>query len=289
MQKNIFVILDGGPFQSLLFKYICQKIILIIAMKKLHYLLLITLVILLNACDFTSNEREKVLSNLDGHWISRDYLITLDKTLSPQGVAEQMPFYATEILINNDNPQSIILINGQMETAVIPFKRTGDTLSLKLNQDPETEIIYNPTRKTLSFTDKSLKRTYTFIRADSSLIDKSLKPSVAFQAAVNKTVMEGNWNLVESDSIAAPLHFNRFGHINGWDKYLTYTLCINGDCAANEDGDIIVLNNKGTADQYGFRSKNDTITLYKLIQTNDPDEKPVFKNGEALLHLVRKK
>lgn len=243
----------------------------------------------MNACDFSSNEKEKVLSNLEGHWISNDYLINLDKTLSPQEVAEQLPFYATELFLDKDNPESVIVFNGQMETATIPFKRNGDTLSLKLNQDSETEIVYNPSRKTLSFIDKSLKRTYTFIRADTSLIDKTYVPSVAFQAAVNKTVLEGNWSIAESDSGSVPLHLNRFGQIKGWDKYLNYTLCINGDCAANEDGDIIILNNKGTADQYGFRSKNDTITFYKLIQTNDPDEKPVYKNGEALLHLVRKK
>lgn len=243
----------------------------------------------MNACDFSSNERDKVLSNLEGNWISRDYLITLDKTLSPRGVAAQLPFYATELLLNKDNPESIIVLNGQMETSAIPFKRNGDTLSLKLNQDSETLIVYNPARKTLAFIDKSLNRTYTFIRADTSLIDRSVKPAVAFQAAVNKTVIEGNWNLTEADSSGNSLYFNRFGQIKGWDKYLNYTLCINGDCAANEDGDIIILNNKDTADQYGFRSKNDTLTLYKLIQTNDPDEKPVFKNGEALLHLVRKK
>ncbi|GAB3501904.1 hypothetical protein [Emticicia fontis] len=258
-------------------------------MKKLHYLLLITLVVLLNACDSSTSESQKTLSDISGHWISRDYLITLDKTLSPQGVAEQFPFYETELLLNSHTPDSITVFNGQVETFTLPFKRSGDTLRLKLNQDPFTEIIYNPTRKTLSFFDKSLNRTYTFIRADNSLIDKNVKPSAAFQAAVNKRVLEGNWHIIQADTLGTLLQFDRFGQIKGWDKYLTYTLCINGDCAANEDGDIIILNNNGIADEYGFHSKNDTVTLFKLIQTNDADEKPVYKNGEALHRLVRKK
>ncbi len=258
-------------------------------MKKLYYLFLLVIVVFLNACDSTTSESEKAMSDISGHWISRDYLITLDKTLSPQGVTGQFPFYATEIILTNSTPDSVTIFNGQAETFTLPFKRSGDTLSLKLNQDPVTKIIYNPTRKTLYFFDKSLNRTYTFVRADNSLIDKNIKPSAAFQAAVNKTILEGKWQIIDGDTTTAPLQFDRFGQIKGWNRYLSYILCINGDCAANEDGDIIVLNNKGTADEYGFRSKNDTVTLYKLIQTNDPDEKPVYKNGEALMHLVRTK
>jgi hypothetical protein len=258
-------------------------------MKKLNCLFFIITIVLLNACDSSTGESDKALSDLSGHWISRDYLITLDKTLSPEGVTAQFPFYATEIILSNSTPDSITIFNGQIETFTLPYKRSGDTLRLKLNQDPVTQIVYNPSRKTLSFFDKSLNRTYTFVRADGGLIDKNVKPSTAFQAAVNKTVMEGNWQVIDGDTTHTPLQFDRFGQIHGWNRYLTYILCINGDCAANEDGDIIILNNKGTADQYGFRSKNDTVTLFKLIQTNDPDEKPVYKNGEALLHLIRKR
>lgn len=255
-------------------------------MKKLSYLF--ALVVLLNACDSSTGESEKALSDVSGHWISRDYLITLDKTLSPQGVTEQFPFYATEIILNNSTPDSITIFNGQIETFTLPFKRNGDTLNLKLNQDTVTQIIYNASRKTLSFFDKSLNRTYTFIKAENGLIDQNVKPATAFQTAVNKTVLEGNWQIIDGDTTKTPLQFSPFGQITGWDKYLTYTICINGDCAANEDGDIIILNNTNTSDEYGFRAKKDTLTFYKLTQRNDPDEKPVYQNGQALWVLVRK-
>jgi hypothetical protein len=258
-------------------------------MKKLNYLFLLAFVVLLNACDSSSNEKEKALSNISGHWLNKGYLDALATSNSPQAAANSRPFYVTELLLNNNTPDSITISNGQIEIFTLPFKRSGDTLRLKLNHDPVTEIIYNPAKQTLSFIDKDLKRIYTFIRADSSLIDKNFKLAMAFAPAVNKTVLEGSWHIMEGDSVAKSIQFDRFGQIKGWDKYLTYTLCINGDCAANEDGDLIILHNKGTADEYGFRSKNDTITLFKLTQTNDPDEKPVYRNGETLLHLVRKK
>ncbi|MBA4852903.1 hypothetical protein [Emticicia sp. BO119] len=256
-------------------------------MKKLHYLSLIALVILLNACD--SNTSEKIPSNLEGHWLNKEYLDALASTQSPRTVAVNIPFYTTELLLFNNIPDSITVFNGQVETTTLPFRRSGDTLRLKMNRDAETEIVYIASSKTLTYTDKTLNRVYTFVRADSSLIDKSYSPAIAFPTAVNKTLLEGSWSLMEGDSAATTVRFSRFGQIKGWDKYLTYTICVNGDCAANESGDLIILNNKGTADQYGFRSKNDTLTLFHLTQINDPDEKPVYQNGQPLLFFVRKK
>ena len=258
-------------------------------MKKLHYLFLLAFVIILNACDSSTSEKEKALSNLSGHWLNKGYLDALATSNSPQAAANYRPFYVTEFLLNNNTPDSITIFNGQVETFTLPFKRSGDTLRLKLNHDPVTEIIYDPARQTLSFIDKDLKRVYTFVRADSSLIDKNFKPTTAFTGALNKTLLEGSWDLVEGNSPAKTVQFDRFGQIKGWDKYLTYTICVNGDCAANESGDLIILNNKGTADEYGFHSKNDTLTLFKLTQINDPDEKPVYQHGQAMLFLVRKK
>ncbi|RYU94649.1 hypothetical protein [Emticicia agri] len=258
-------------------------------MKKLQYLFLLTLVVVLNACDSSTSEKDKAPSNIVGHWLNKEYLDALASTQSPQTVADNIPFYTTEFLFNNHTPDSITVFNGQVETTTLPFKRSGDTLRLKLNLDPETEIIYNPATKTLSYVDKALNRVYTFVRADSSLIDKTYSPAIAFPTAVNKTLLEGSWNMVEGTSPAKVVQFDRFGQIKGWDKYLTYTICVNGDCAANESGDLIILNNKGTADQYGFRSKNDTLTLFQLNQINDPDEKPVYQHGQPLLFLVRKK
>jgi len=191
--------------------------------------------------------------------------------------------------LRNSTPDSITVYNGQIEFTTLPFKRSGDTLRLKLNRDAETEIIYNASTKMLSYVDKTLNRVYTFTRADSNLLDKAYKPSIAFPSIVNKTLMAGNWELLEANDSSKIVAFYQFGQIKGWDKYLTYTICVNGDCAANENGDIIVLSNKGISDEYGFRKRNDTITVFQLTQMNDPDEKPVYQNGEVFVRLVRKK
>jgi hypothetical protein len=183
----------------------------------------------------------------------------------------------------------LLVFNGQVEFSNLPIKRSGDTLRLKLNQDSQTEIIYSPIDKTLFFTDKALNRVFRFIRADSSLIDKSYTPKVAFPSVVNQATFEGNWEMYEHLSTQKKTIFDKFGGIKGWDKYQNYTVCVNGDCVANEDGDVIFFGNKDKSDQYGFRSKGDSITVFELKQINDIDEKPIYRHGLPLVLLVRNK
>ncbi|MFN3489289.1 MAG: hypothetical protein ACK4YV_09150 [Emticicia sp.] len=253
-------------------------------MKKL---LLPTLIVcaLLSACD-TAKQETSALANLDGHWLNQEYLEALEASHSPKNVAENYTFYATELIYDQSKGDSIMVFNGQAEFANLPIKRHGDTLSLKLNQDAQTDIIYSASTKTLIFTDKKLNRVFRFVRADSSLIDKSFTPKVAFPSAVNKATFEGKWDIYEHLSTKKSGDFSRFGTIKGWDKYDSYTVCVNGDCVANEDGDVIFLGTKDTSDAYGFRSKGDSITIFELKQINDEDEKPIYKHGMPLILLA---
>ena len=253
-------------------------------MKK-TYLLIIISSILLNACN--SNLIETTPTNLDGHWLNKEYLDALQNNHSPKQVADNLPFYATELVFDKTNGDSLFVFNGQLEFSNLPIKRTGDTLRLKLNQDAETEIVYSSIDKTLFFIDKTLNRVFRFVRADSNLIDKSYTPKVAFPAAVNKATFEGNWEIFEHLSTQKSTVFSKFGKIKGWEKYQNYTVCVNGDCADNEDGDVVFFGNKEKSDQYGFRSKNDTITVFELKQINDHDEKPIFHHGLPIMLLVR--
>ena len=255
-------------------------------MKK-HLFLITILGFVLNSCN--SNLTETTPTNLDGHWLNKEYLDALQGNHSPQQVAKSLSFYTTELVFNQKNGDSLVVFNGQVEFSNLPIKRSGDTLRLKLNQDAQTEIIYSPIDKTLFFTDKTLNRVFRFVRADSSLIDKSYSPKVAFPSAVNKATFEGSWNMVEHLSTQKSVIFDRVGNIKGWDKYQNYTVCVNGDCADNEDGDVIFFGNKKKSDQYGFHSKGDSITVFELKQINDADEKPVYRHGLPLVLLVRKK
>lgn len=254
-------------------------------MKK-HLFLITILGFVLNSC--TSNLTETTPTNLDGHWLNKEYLDALQSNHSPKQVAEKLSFYATELIFDQKNGDSLFVFNGQVEFSNLPIKRSGDTLRLKLNQDAQTEIIYSPIDKTLFFTDKTLNRVFRFVRADSSLIDKSYTPKVAFPTAVNKATFEGHWDIFEHLFTQKTAVFDKFGNIKGWDKYQNYTVCVNGDCAENEDGDVIFFGNKKKSDQYGFRSKGDSITVFELKQINDADEKPVYRHGLPLVLLVRK-
>lgn len=253
-------------------------------MKKL---LLPTLIVcvLLNACD-TATQETSAPANLDGHWLNQEYLEALEASHSPKNVAENYTFYATELIYDHTKGDSLMVFNGQAEFANLPMKRHGDTLSLKLNQDNITDIVYSESTKTLIFTDKGLNRIFKFVRADSSLIDNSFTPKVAFPSAVNKALFAGKWDIYEHLSTKKSGDFSRFGTIKGRDKYDNYTVCINGDCVANEDGDVIFLGNKDKSDMFGFRSKGDSITIFELKQINDADEKPIYKQGIPLMLLA---
>jgi hypothetical protein len=254
-------------------------------MKQIAYLLVTLLFI--TSCKSGSYEQKKPV-DFDGNWISKDYLEAVEVNHSPAETAKNLFFYSTEMIISKQKGDSIEVYNGQMEMSVLPFKRSNDTLSLKLNRDGITNITYSDEDKTLYFTDKALNRIFRFVRADSTLLDKGFKPSaIAFPSVVNKATFEGIWTMFEDKSIEKVVQFDKFGNIRGWEKYENYTVVINGDLATNEDGDVVVFSKKDNSQPYGFHSKGDTLSIYKLTQNNDPDEKPVYRNGKPVALLVK--
>jgi hypothetical protein len=64
-------------------------------MKKLFFLFPI-LVFALNACNF--DVKESTPTNLDGHWLNKEYIDALQSNHSPKQVAENLSFYATELV-----------------------------------------------------------------------------------------------------------------------------------------------------------------------------------------------
>jgi hypothetical protein len=256
-------------------------------MKQIAYFLL--LIFFINACKSGGYE-QKTPINFDGNWISKDYLEAVQANRSPAETAKNLFFYATELVISKQKGDSIEVYNGQMEMSSLPFKRSNDTLNFKFNRDEITHISYSDEDKTLYFTDKSLNRVFRFVKADSSLLDKAFKPSaIAFPSVVNKATFEGIWTMFEDKATEKVVQFDKFGGIRGWEKFENYTVVVNGDLAANEDGDVVVFSTKENSKPYGFHSKGDTLSIYKLIQTNDPDEKPVYRNGNPVALLVKVK
>ncbi|MFN3848596.1 MAG: hypothetical protein ACK4NY_04175 [Spirosomataceae bacterium] len=239
-----------------------------------------------NTTDSTTQTHEPV--DFKGNWISKDYLEAIQNNHSPKETAKNLLFYATELVIDPKNGDSVVVYNGQMERASLPFKRIGDTLRLKLNAAPYTDILYSAEDKTIYFLDAELNRKFSFIRADGSWLDKSYEMPIAFPTAVNKATFAGFWDFYEHNSTQKVVEFDKFGNLKGWDKYDSYVVCVNGDCNANESGDLVYFNKKDKSDAYGFYSKGDTISIYNLKLLTDPDEKPSYINGEVLGLLVRK-
>ncbi len=255
-------------------------------MKKLS--IFVSLLAIATACTTNLSDKTEPI-DFSGNWISKDYIEAIKLNHSPKETAQNLLFYATELVINKKNGDSVVVYNGQMERAALPFKRLGDTLRLKLNKAAYTDILYSAEDKTIYFIDSELNRNFRFSKADSSFLDKTYEMPIAFPTAVNKATFEGFWDLTEHNSTQKVVQFDKFGNLKGWEKYDTYMVCVNGDCATNDDGDVIFLNNKAKSDAYGFYSKGDTITIYNLQNLNDPDGKPILKNGQPMGLLIRKK
>ena len=259
------------------------------SVKNFYFFLIISGLFLASCSTYSKKEANTEPIKWEGNWISKDYLEAIEGNHSPYEIAINQSFYATELVFLHSKGDSVAVYNGQQEMAFLPYKKLGDTLRLKLNQDDFTDITYSREDKTLSFTDKQLNRVYKFVRADSTLIDRTFEMPIAFPCLVNKYTFEGFWELYEHNSTKKIVQFDKFGMLKGWDKYNTYLVCVNGDCAANEDGDVIYLGNQKTSDMYGFHSKGDTITIYGLKQTTLPNEKPSYKQSQPIGLLVRQK
>ncbi len=233
------------------------------------------------------SKKENQVIDFSGNWISKDYLDALEAKKSPKNVSDNLVFYATELVINPKNGDSVVVYNGQMERASLPFSKTGDGLRIKLNQDKATDLLYSQENKTLYFVDSTLNRIFSFVRVDSTLLDKSYEMPIAFPTQVNEVTMTGKFQLYEHNGTQKVIQFGKFGTITGWDKYDNYMVVVNGDLATNEETDMLVLS-KGNklADLKGLRMKGDTTVIFDL-KANFQKAKMTYKNTQPMALLVK--
>lgn len=223
--------------------------------------LLAFIVVLFYSCK-SNKEQEPI--DFQGNWVSVDYLKSLENNHSPKLTIINNPIYVTELVIDKQNGDSIIVYNGQKERAAIPFKKSGDSLLVKLNLDPQTAIQYDPKDSTLFFVERHLNRIYRFKRAPIQYIDASYELPIAFPAMVNNSTFAGSWRVTESDGSKKEVEFTPKGQIKGWDKFAEYSVVVNGDMAVNKDGDAIILTGPDKNELAGFYAQKDTIRIYHL-------------------------
>jgi hypothetical protein len=251
-------------------------------MKKrvLIYLLLLTV---FAACTSTKDTTTPV--DFRGNWVSKDYVENIKIKHSPKTINDESTYYVTEFIIDNNRfGDSIVVYNGQTGYSVLPIKRSGDTLRLKLNKDDITKITYDAQQQTLVFTDKALNRVFRFVRPDSSDIDLAYDIPIAFPTIVNNATFTGFWNFFEHNATQKVVEFTNKGKVKGWGEYTDFSVCTNGNCALNEGGDVVVMTNASVVHAYGFRSKGDTLTVFDLT----PRESGGYGMGQPLGLFVRK-
>lgn len=234
------------------------------------------------------NEDESSQQPLDlqGNWVSKDFLEALQISHSPKQAMDEQTLYITELLIDNKTSDSVTVYNGQAGYSTLFAEHRGDTLRLKLNKDPYTDVTFDPTTNTLFFTDKALNRVFRFIKADSSFLDTAYEKPITFPSLVNQATFEGKWTFIEHNKTKTSVEFTRKGEVKGWKDYHSYTVCVNGDCAVNESGDVVVIMNNTKTHAYGFKSKGDTLTLYDLQAGST---KGFYKNGQPVALLIKQK
>jgi hypothetical protein len=250
-----------------------------------HVFLLFSTVLFFYACSSKNETTQQSPANLNGNWVSKEYIELLAENHSPKVTLEKLTLYATELVIDSKKGDSVAVYNGQESYASLPAERRGDTLRVKLNKDAFTDIAYDADTKTLFFVDKSLNRIFRFVRAEKEFIDTSFEMPVAFPSFVNKAVFEGKWTFFEHNSTQKNIEFTRFGKVKGWEKYSDYSLCVNGDCAVNDGGDVVIFTNQKDVHAFGFVSKGDTLTVFDLKA--QPNGRYLLGNAVGLL--ARKK
>lgn len=176
------------------------------------YLLLLTAIAACTSTEETTNAPV----DFEGNWVSKDYVENIEGNHSPKSVNDESTYYVTEFVINNSRfGDSIIVYNGQTGYSVLPVKRSGDTLRVKLNKDNLTEITYDNEQKTLVFTDKTLNRVFRFVRPDSSDIDLGYDIPIAFPTIVNNATFTGFWDFFEHNSTQKVVEFANKGKVKG--------------------------------------------------------------------------
>ncbi len=253
-------------------------------MKKIFTLLLIAFV----SISCSTKEEAALPTNLEGNWISKDYQDHIQSNHTPKGVLMDIAFYATELVINQKQfKDSLVVYNGQKERANLPFTRSGDTLKLKINSNELTNFVYSKEDKTLSFIDSKLNRVFRFVRADSSLLDKSYEMPLAFPSMINNATLTGKYDMLENNGKPQIVNFTKFGMIKGWDKFDNYSLIVNGEDADKFEGDLIYCSNAKGAIYFALdATKPDSITFHNVVFDAKYNK---FAKSNVQVLLVRRK
>lgn len=234
------------------------------------------------------SEADQKPVDFKGNWVSKDFVDHLAANHSPKQVFNDIALYITEIVIDPIKfKDSVVVYNGQKESAHLPFKRSGDTLHVQLNNVEMSEIVFSKEDSTISFIDKRLNRVFRFMKADSADLDKTYEMPLAFPTIVNRLTLAGDYQYLEQNKQPSSISLSNFGNIKGHPTFDVYNVFVNGEMADSYSEDFVLFTGQKAGSYFAMNTANqDSISLFDL--TFNPNlQKMVRGNVRALL--VRKK
>jgi hypothetical protein len=241
--------------------------------KILHIVLLLTLV---TACSY-----DKYRYNFfEGNWVLINYLDTVEKYRS---VDKASHVQMQEIILKR-HLDTVTFLYDNMESERFPFfHKTSNQIVIDnyINLKP-LSIYINEQAYYLSYKIDSVQ--YVFVKPDDRLIDSSAQglPPYSTQRVINSLVLGG---IYKQENNNIPVQFYTNGNISGLKDFTYYQTCIGGDCRTFYDGDVVLMSGQNGTQYYTWEWKGNYLTIFELIKTTLPDEKPHYLKGKSVIAL----
>ena len=232
---------------------------------------------------------------LGGHWIAMDFCRRANQYGSVVRAMDAAPTpFAYGITFTTIKPDSVTCSNG-LEEWTLGVKYRKDTLEMpKAMGDRSAFWIYDSggdRKLTLFGVENNSVYLHEYIKSSAGATNGLL----AFRTALNANLFSGAFFLI-GDKSQEQILFTPGGFINGFEPFDRYEVCVNDDCfvtRALENFDIMTLRNSKkegaeTLFAWQYNANADTLTLYKLRNTN-PEEKGAYARDGVAYRFLRKK
>lgn len=230
---------------------------------------------------------------LGGDWIAMDFCSRANQYGSVLAAMNNAHLpYAFAMTFDSTKRDSVICFNGS-ESWTLPVKYNADTLELVgARQGKSIFLVYDSQHgKDITMFDATAGEVHLdrFVksRADAK------NGYAAFAIALNHNLMGGTFTPLGKGA-SGDVQFTPGGLIQGLKDYDHYRVCTGGDCfVAGQAIDVVTFSNSRVENSdkfmgYRFSAKNDTLTIFNLLNTN-PDEKGKYKVNGVAYKFLRKK
>lgn len=217
---------------------------------------------------------------IEGAWVKADYIEKIAKTKSPL-VASDLATWITAFNIDTKKIKgdSIKFLAGygnhDSGDVTIKFRqgKTNETILFN-GQDMSYSIENGESYLLLPQFDEQKKQYFTtkFKRISKKQIGENLGDGL--YQYVNKVIVAGNYNLIDSASTTQKITFSDDGKLSGFFDFTNYQINIDLNSEPNDNLDEIFLmdHNHKRHSSYSFKVIADTLKLYETKENADSTE-----------------